>query len=438
MVATLRVRVCLQPILTQLAMQVTTNGSHACARAQETNSSARKLQARARGLAARAERQAREQAVKTIQAKQRQRLEGQTTTGSGGEATAHGSIDGAHVRRSRSREIAEGRPGSAGSSSGWGRSDDGETAASFLKIRASLPAYLRATWDELPYDEKVEISWLAAMHWEGAVARARRKRAAERLPELMPRASHFQQSLRISDEDRKKLGSRWRSIGSTRPMIGREIDNRALANALRERLEISPSELAAWGLTDLRRRDFIRAGSSYFQPVVQSSYTIGDDCGRIGCEWTNLGLARPTNGVEIFNRALVDALRDKCTFSEDELDAMGVPRTLESHSFVRVGAFYFEPVVTIDASPLAGSPAPSVAASPRERYAAAVAASRQQRSGAWHRGLYPAMEERVRQRVCAEEDAAHSERIMQRRNLAAYTLRRRGRRVRLALSDEPW
>ena len=66
--------------------------------------------------------------------------------------------------------------------------------------------------------------------------------------------------------DEPPLGLLWRTIGSTAPSSGRELTNAKLSFALKRRTEFAAEDLAAFELPELKPSDYIKAGTSYFQP----------------------------------------------------------------------------------------------------------------------------------------------------------------------------
>ncbi len=61
-------------------------------------------------------------------------------------------------------------------------------------------------------------------------------------------------------------GLKWEKVGALKPTQGRELSNPALSTALEDRIEFTPQEWEALGISDLRPDDFIRARDFYFRP----------------------------------------------------------------------------------------------------------------------------------------------------------------------------
>ena len=72
------------------------------------------------------------------------------------------------------------------------------------------------------------------------------------------------------------LGLKWVSVGATAPADGTELINARLSFALRRKTEFTAAELslyfdlALYELPELHPRNYIRSGSSYFQPDAAS------------------------------------------------------------------------------------------------------------------------------------------------------------------------
>jgi hypothetical protein len=63
------------------------------------------------------------------------------------------------------------------------------------------------------------------------------------------------------------FGLKWRKVGNEKPLEGKELTNVSLAEALEEQTEFNQAEWKGFRITDLRADDFIKSGTSYFQPV---------------------------------------------------------------------------------------------------------------------------------------------------------------------------
>ena len=58
----------------------------------------------------------------------------------------------------------------------------------------------------------------------------------------------------------------WKSVGSSRPNAGAEIENVRLRDALHRKTEFAPDEFAQFGISDLQTDSFIKVGDTYFKP----------------------------------------------------------------------------------------------------------------------------------------------------------------------------
>ena len=63
-----------------------------------------------------------------------------------------------------------------------------------------------------------------------------------------------------------KNGLKWQNIGLFRPSEGRHLTSPELAAALQTKVEFTEEELARFGISDVQMDDFIKSGSSFFQP----------------------------------------------------------------------------------------------------------------------------------------------------------------------------
>jgi len=64
-------------------------------------------------------------------------------------------------------------------------------------------------------------------------------------------------------------GLKWTNVGSTKPAVGRELSNSALASALQKKRTISKKAWGTFGITDLSIDDFIQSGESYYKPAAK-------------------------------------------------------------------------------------------------------------------------------------------------------------------------
>ena len=62
-------------------------------------------------------------------------------------------------------------------------------------------------------------------------------------------------------------GLRWKNIGDSRPMEGRELKNPKLANALQTKTEFTPDEWDDFEIGDVRENDFVNSRNTYFTPA---------------------------------------------------------------------------------------------------------------------------------------------------------------------------
>ena len=75
-------------------------------------------------------------------------------------------------------------------------------------------------------------------------------------------------TMSTEDDAIRPSGLRWLRSGTARPGVGRELKNAKLAMALRSKTAFTKAEWEAFGITDLRKTDFIEGGGEYFQPDV--------------------------------------------------------------------------------------------------------------------------------------------------------------------------
>ena len=151
-----------------------------------------------------------------------------------------------------------------------------------------------------------------------------------------------------------QLGTRWIKL-SSRPSLGREIANLALASRLDANAFVfGEAELNRFHLDDLRPNDFISAASSntYYQPaeawtsveawtVPMSAHSV---TAPLGSSWVQL-LAEPAAGTmtQITNVELSSALSTgKRLFFRSELEELGLQR-LSEDSYVESGGSYYRP-----------------------------------------------------------------------------------------------
>ena len=84
--------------------------------------------------------------------------------------------------------------------------------------------------------------------------------------------------LSVYDPTIKPKGLKWNVVGKTPPPSGVELFNRALADALTNQVGsqviLTRDEWKAFGVEELHRHHYIRAGDTYFEPAGESYVTI--------------------------------------------------------------------------------------------------------------------------------------------------------------------
>ena len=75
-------------------------------------------------------------------------------------------------------------------------------------------------------------------------------------------------TMSTEDDEIRPSGLRWLRAGTVRPAVGRELKNAKLAMALTSKTAFTKAEWEVFGITDLRKTDFIEGGGFYFQPDV--------------------------------------------------------------------------------------------------------------------------------------------------------------------------
>ena len=75
-------------------------------------------------------------------------------------------------------------------------------------------------------------------------------------------------TISTEDDEIRPSGLRWLRAGTARPGVGRELKNAKLAMALTSKTAFTKAEWEAFGITDLRKTDYIEGGGVYFQPDV--------------------------------------------------------------------------------------------------------------------------------------------------------------------------
>ena len=73
-------------------------------------------------------------------------------------------------------------------------------------------------------------------------------------------------TMSTEDDEIRPSGLRWLRVGTVRPAVGRELKNAKLAMALTSKTAFTKAEWEVFGITDLRKTDFIEGGGFYFQP----------------------------------------------------------------------------------------------------------------------------------------------------------------------------
>ena len=93
--------------------------------------------------------------------------------------------------------------------------------------------------------------------------------SSQLLPHLSPIIALVSSTLETWLAGATLLGLKWVDLGTEKPAHGRELSNPALAAALQDRTEFTQEHLTRFGAAfskDLRRDDYIKSGSRYFQP----------------------------------------------------------------------------------------------------------------------------------------------------------------------------
>ena len=75
-------------------------------------------------------------------------------------------------------------------------------------------------------------------------------------------------TMSTEDDEIRPSGLRWLRSGTARPGVGRKLKNAKLAMALTSKTTFTKAEWEAFGITDLRKTDYIEGGGVYFQPDV--------------------------------------------------------------------------------------------------------------------------------------------------------------------------
>lgn len=63
-------------------------------------------------------------------------------------------------------------------------------------------------------------------------------------------------------------GLRWKNIGASRPVEGRELENSQLADALQTKTEFTPDEWDNFEIANVRENDFVKSRNNYFMPAL--------------------------------------------------------------------------------------------------------------------------------------------------------------------------
>ena len=142
-------------------------------------------------------------------------------------------------------------------------------------------------------------------------------------------------------------GSRWKEVGPEKPMKGAEIENEALAAALKEGLEITGEALDKINVP-LSHDSYIKvgdtyyqaAGDRYFKPRQVTSVPLAP-----GLQWHRVGkLDIADSDAEIINDEFAAALQDGARFSRKELDRFKLSG-LSHDCYVKVGNEYYKPAI---------------------------------------------------------------------------------------------
>ena len=130
-------------------------------------------------------------------------------------------------------------------------------------------------------------------------------------------------------------GLEWQCAGNEKPETGVELTNTELANSLKSRnmkRQFNEEDWQGFGIDDLRMGHFIeRSDGSYAWPELPS-----------GLVWKLSEPKHPTDGVELTNPELSDALKLKTAFTAEEWSAFGISELQQEH-FIQSGNSYFKP-----------------------------------------------------------------------------------------------
>jgi hypothetical protein len=142
-------------------------------------------------------------------------------------------------------------------------------------------------------------------------------------------------------------GSRWKKIGPEKPNRGDEIENRALAKALQEGLELPKEALDKIDVA-LSHESYIKvgdtyyqaAGDRYFKPLALTGVPLAP-----GLQWHRVGKSDIADtDTEIVNEEFAAALQCGLRFNRKDLNRFGLSR-LSHDCYVKVGNEYFKPAI---------------------------------------------------------------------------------------------
>ena len=115
---------------------------------------------------------------------------------------------------------------------------------------------------------------------------------------------NFDNSLNKAIIPVKKLsGLNWLNIGSTKPILGPELVNPQLSEALGEKTRFTPDEWLGFNIVSLRVDHFVKSGNDYFKPVDEPvDEQVDEPVDEPVDEWINIdNLLTPYNFIKIDN-----------------------------------------------------------------------------------------------------------------------------------------
>ena len=135
----------------------------------------------------------------------------------------------------------------------------------------------------------------------------------------------------------------WLDRGSTQPNQGRELKNRKLSDALTLKKELTGQDLTKFGIQDFCMTDYVKVGSSYFQPAPGLSFS------RMPI-WQKHD-TKPKKGRELNNQELKDhsinaflatVTSDDNLRAGQELTTLGIQDLLMDDYIKNYGGGYFQ------------------------------------------------------------------------------------------------